>query len=75
MIKYFDLVKKQWSSDPSTKAIDIGVGSEGSVFIISDTEAAKYYGFTIKKLESEKKWNTLPISPINPKGIDVDAFG
>jgi hypothetical protein len=74
-IKRYDLTANQWSSISSTKGVDVGVGSEGSVFIISDTEASKYHGYTIKKLQSDNTWNTLPISPINPRGIDVDAFG
>jgi hypothetical protein len=61
------------------KAKDIGVGSDGSVFMISDAYtdgAVSVAADVIQKYDfSTSKWISEVDFPVNPRKIDVDIHG
>jgi len=58
--------------DPA-RANEVGVGGDGSVYIISNTMEA-WIGYSIMKLEGDT-FETLYGAPSNPYKVDGDAYG
>jgi hypothetical protein len=62
------------ANDINVAARDIEIGSEGTVYVVTQTEVSKK-GYTMKKLGGGEIWAELSNTPVNVNSIGVNNIG